>query len=125
MKWTRISLAYLAGYLSLTGIAFVAAPHRALELLMATGTYDDAFVRFVGAFMIALATIVVQIMRHHLAVLYSTTLVIRTFFLVVIAGLYLDTSDRMFLVIFGVVALGVMLTLIGYIGERPSKEIHV
>ena len=43
--------------------------------------------------------------------LYPTTLAIRAFFLVAIAGLYLETRDRMFILIFGVVALGVALTL--------------
>jgi hypothetical protein len=31
----------------------------------------------------------------------------------------------MFLIIFGVVALGVVLTLIGYLVERRRKESHV
>jgi len=125
MKWTRYSLVYLASYLSLTGAAFVLVPRRALDLLLATGSYDDAFVRFVGAFMIALGTIVVQIIRHRLEVLYSTTLAVRAFFLVVIMGLYLETRDRMFLVILGVVALGVALTLIGYVVERRNRGTHV
>lgn len=125
MTWTRYSLVYLASYLSLTGAAFVVTPRRALELLLATGTYDDVFVRFVGAFMIALGTVVVQIIRHRLAVLYRTTLAIRAFFLVVISGLYVETRDRMFLIIFGVVVLGVILTLIGYFVERRRKESHV
>jgi hypothetical protein len=125
MKWTRYSLVYLASYLSMTGAAFVLVPRRALDLLLATGTYDDVFVRFVGAFMIALGTIVVQIIRHRLEVLYTTTLAIRAFFLAVIAGLYLETRDRMFLVVFGVVALGVALTLTGYLVERRPRRTHV
>jgi multisubunit Na+/H+ antiporter MnhC subunit len=55
-------------------------------------------------------------------VLYSTTLAVRAFFLVAIAGLYLETRDRMFLVIWGVVALGVALTLIGYVVERRKAR---
>ena len=58
-----------------------------------------------------LEILVVQIIRHRLEVLYPTTLAIRAFFLVAIAGLYLETRDRMFILIFGVVALGVALTL--------------
>ena len=122
MKWTRASLVYLASYLSITGAAFVLAPRQALELLQAEHTYDDAFVRFVGAFMLAVATLVVQMIRYRLAMLYATTLVIRVGFLIVIAELFYETRDRLFVFIFGVVALGVVLTLIGYLVER--KESH-
>lgn len=118
MKWTRYSLMYLAGYLLPTGLAFLAAPRRALALLLATGSYDDAFVQFVGAFMIALGTLVAQIIRHRVAVLYPTTLLVRVFFLVVIASLYLTTRDRLFIAIFGVVATGFALTLTGYLVDR-------
>ena len=123
MKWTRYSLIYLATYLSTTGIAMLLAPRQALELLQAERTYDDVFVRFLGAFMLAVATLVVQIIRHRLAMLYTTTLVIRAFFLVTIAGLFYETRDRLFVIIFGVVAVGVALTLVGYLVER-TKESH-
>jgi hypothetical protein len=123
VKWTRASLVYLASYLSITGVAFLVMPHRALDVLQATGTYDDVFVRFLGAFMLAVATLVVQMIRHRLEVLYGTTLVIRAFFLAVIAWLYIDTRDPLFLMIFGVVALGVALTLIGYVVERKARHV--
>jgi hypothetical protein len=110
MRWTRYSLVYLASYLSVTGAAFLLVPRLALGLLFATGTYDAAFVRFVGAFMIALATLVVQMIRHRLEVLYATTIGVRAFFLVVITVLYFETRDRLFLMIFAVVAVGVFLT---------------
>lgn len=124
MTWTRYSLFYLAGYLSLTGLAFLLVPRQALAALLAERSYEDTFVRFVGAFMLALATLVVQIIRHRLAVLYPTTIAVRAFFLVVIAALYADTGDRLFLLIFGVVAVGVALTLCGTWLER-TKESHV
>lgn len=113
MKWTRYSLFYLATYLSLTGAGFLLVPDQALGLLQAEHTYDDAFVRFVGAFMLALATLVTQIIRYRLEVLYPTTLGVRLFFLVVISGLYLETHDRLFLMILAVVGLGFALTAAG------------
>jgi hypothetical protein len=122
VNWARLSLFYLAGYLGITGIAFLAVPRQALSLLLATRTYDDTFVRLVGAFMIALSALVTQIIRHRLDVLYTTTLAVRAFFLIVIVGLYLDTRDRAFLMIFGVVALGFALTLTGTIADRRSAK---
>jgi hypothetical protein len=41
MRHTRYSLYYLATYLSLTGIGFLAAPQAALRLLFATGQYEN------------------------------------------------------------------------------------
>jgi hypothetical protein len=124
VKWTRYSLFYHAGYLSLTGVGFLLVPRLALAVLLAERSYEDTFVRFVGAFMLALATLVIQIIRHRLAVLHPTTIAVRAFFLVVIAALYADTRDRLFLLIFGVVAVGVALTLGGTWLER-TKESHV
>ncbi|MFM9886835.1 MAG: hypothetical protein ACKVQT_27725 [Burkholderiales bacterium] len=57
-------------------------------MLFATGHYDDAVAQFLGAFMIALATLVVHIIRYRIEVLYPTTLAGRVFFLAVIATLY-------------------------------------
>jgi hypothetical protein len=121
MTRTRLSLFYLATYLSLTGIAFLAAPQLALKVLFATGYYDSVFVRFVGAFMVALSILVVQMIRHRLEVLYPTTLAIRVFFLVVIAGLFYESRDRLFIVIFCVVAVGVALTGASYFSERARR----
>lgn len=44
--------------------------------------------------------------------------VIRLFFLVVIAMLYLETRDRVFLMVFGVVAVGFVLTAVSHVFER-------
>jgi len=55
-------------------------------------------------------------------VLYPTTLVVRVFFLVVFAYLYLTSSDPFFLVVFGIVALGVILTGYSYLTERGTHD---
>ena len=95
-----------------------------VKLLLATGRYDDVFVRFVGAFMVALATLVVQIIRHRVEVLYSTTLGVRVFFLVVIGSLFCETRDPLFIMIFSVVALGVVLTGASYLSEESTKHLR-
>jgi uncharacterized membrane protein YoaK (UPF0700 family) len=114
----RLSLYYPATYLSLTGIAFLLAPQPALHALWSTGHYESAFVRFTGAFMIALACLVGQMIRHRLDVLYPTTVAVRVFFLIVIAALYGETRDRLFIAIFVVVALGVVLTTVALLMDH-------
>lgn len=103
-------------------MALLFAPQTALGALLATGHDENAFVRFVGAFMVALAVLVVQIIRHRLAVLYTTTIGVRLFFLVAIAGLYLDLRDQLFLIVFAVVAVGVLLTVGCHLSERQGSR---
>jgi hypothetical protein len=117
---TRLSLYYLATYLFVTGVGLLFAPQFSLKLLFSTGHYDNAFVEFTGAFMIAISIIVSQIIRHSIAVLYPTTLVVRTFFIVVIIMLYMQTHDPLFLVVLAVVSLGVLLTAVAFVTERNA-----
>jgi hypothetical protein len=121
VPYTQWSFTYLATYLLVTGTGFLLAPAFSLRLLCAVGHYEIAFVQFVGAFMIALAAIVVQIMRYRIKVLYRTTVAIRLFFIAVIAGLYRSTLDPLFLVILAVVSLGVVLTLAGLAADRAVR----
>jgi uncharacterized protein YjeT (DUF2065 family) len=117
MSYARWSFIYLATYLVVTGVGFLFAPQFSLRLLGASGHYEVAFVQFVGAFMIALGTIVIQIMRYRLEMLYRTTVAIRLFFIAVIIGLYRSTDDPLFLVILAVVSLGVLLTTAGLVAD--------
>jgi len=115
---TRYSLFYLATYLFLTGTGLLAAPEWTLRLLLSNTHYDTVFVRFVGSFMIGLSVVVIQIIRHRVEVLYPTTVVVRLFFLACITWFYASTRDPVFLVMLGVVGLGVLLTTTGLILER-------
>jgi len=110
MHRTRLSLFYLAGYLLPTGALLVAAPDVAFKLLFATGQYGDVIPRMAGGLLLALGLIVVQIIRHRVEVLYPTTVAVRFLLIAVLVWLYARTGDPFFLVVTGVVALGVLLT---------------
>jgi hypothetical protein len=118
---TRLSLYYLAMYLFVTGAGLLFAPQLSLKLLLSSGHYDNTFVQFTGAFMIALSMLVVQIIRHGVEVLYSTTLFVRTFFIAVIGALYLQTNDPAFLVVLAVVGAGVTLTATALLLDRRAQ----
>ena len=122
MNRTRLSLYYLAGYLTFAGLALLLVPSFALKLLLSNGDYGDAFPRLAGMLLIGLAILVTQIIRHRIEVLYPTTLVVRLFFLVVFAYLFLSSSDPFFLVVFGIVLLGVILTGYSYLTERGTHD---
>jgi uncharacterized protein YjeT (DUF2065 family) len=120
MRWTRVSLFYLMSYLGLGGIGLLAAPDTAMRLLGAREAYPDVLVRFLGAFMLALAVVVVQIVRLRVESMYSATLMARTLLLPTIVGLYLESRDPLFLVLTGIVGLGMVLTTLGFASDRRS-----
>lgn len=118
MTRTRLSLFYLAGYLTVAGLALLLVPTFALDLLLSNGSYGEVFPRLAGMLLLGLAVLVTQIIRHRIEVLYPTTLLVRLFFLVVLAYLFVSSSDPFFLVVFGIVALGVLFTGYSYLTER-------
>ena len=120
MNRTRLSLYYLAGYLTFAGLALLVVPSFALKLLLSNGDYGETFPRLAGMLLIGLAILVTQIIRHRIEVLYPTTLVVRLFFLVVFAYLFLSSSDPFFLVVFGIVLLGVVFTGYSYLTEHRA-----
>jgi len=120
MRWTRLSFFYLIGYLSLGGVGLLFAPDLALRLLGATATYSPVLARFVGAFMVALAIVIAQIVRHRIEVLYPTTLLLRVVLIGTIIALYVESGDRLFLVLTGIVGLGMLLTTSGLLSDRRA-----
>jgi hypothetical protein len=120
MNRTRLSLFYLAGYLTFAGLALLLVPTFALKLLLSNGDYGEVFPRLAGMLLLGLAILVTQIIRHRIEVLYPTTLVVRLFFLVVLAYLFLSSSDPFFLVVFGIVLLGVVFTGYSYLTEHRA-----
>ncbi len=122
MRWTRLSFFYLMTYLALGGLGLLFAPALALRLLMASGDYQEVPMRFLGALLVALALIVIQIVRHRVEVLYTTTLLVRTLLLATIVWLYVKSRDPLFLTLSGIVALGMVLTGLGLLSDRRGRS---
>ena len=122
MKRTRLSLYYLIGYLWPTGLALLAAPRFTMKLLMSNADYGDVMPRAVGMFMVGLAVVVTQLIRMRAEMLYRTTLIVRGFFLACIFAIFLYSRDPFFMVVFGVVALGVALTGASYLLDRRDRR---
>jgi uncharacterized protein YjeT (DUF2065 family) len=121
MRLTRFSLYYLATYLIITGLFLLFNPAQAFRLMLATGTYDDVFPRVSGLLLFGIGVLVVQIIRLKAEIIYGTTLIVRSIFLIGFLGFYLATRDPVFLVILGVVGLGVALTGTSYVLDRRGK----
>ena len=120
MEKTRLSLFYLAGYLIPAGLLLILIPREALKLLLSNGDYGDVFPRLAGTVLLALGILIVQIIRHRVAVLYPSTVMVRLVILGMLVFLYIYSSDPFFLVIAGIVAIGIVLTGVTYWRERQS-----
>lgn len=118
MRRTRVSLYYLATYLVGAGIALVVAPALALTLLFSNGHYGDVMPRLLGVVLFALGVVVVQIIRHRVEALYTTTLAVRAVIVLVLAGLFVYSRDPLFIVLIVVVGIGMTLTGTSYLLDR-------
>lgn len=122
LEKTRLSLYYLASYLWLGGVGMILFPTLAAKLLQSNTDYPPVMLRALGMFMIGLGIIVVQIIRHRLGVLYPTTLAVRLFFCLCLVAFYLATGDPFFIVLLGIVALGVAITGVTFLRERRAAS---
>jgi hypothetical protein len=120
MERTRLSLFYLVGYLIPSGVMLLIAPRFALKLLLSDGDYGDVFPRAAGMLAVGLGIMIVQMLRLRLSKLYSTTLIVRSFFFVCLLSLYKLNHDPFFLVLLVILSIGIVLTTTGYILDKQD-----
>ena len=120
MERTRWALHYLAGYLLLGGFGLLLVPDQTLRLLLSNGHYGDVFPRLAGMLMSGLGMSIAGIIWARAQALYPATLVVRSYFIVCLIGLYWMSADPLFLVVLGVVLVGFVLTLTSYLVDRAK-----
>jgi uncharacterized membrane protein YoaK (UPF0700 family) len=98
------------------------APEWATKLLLSNHTYDYAPFRLVGVLLFVIGILIVQIIRHRLEMLYTTTLLARALISATLAWLFISTGDPFFAVILIVVLIGVALTGASYLLDRRSER---
>jgi hypothetical protein len=121
MRRTNLSLIYVATYLLGSGIFLIFAPRLALQLLFSTGYYGEILPRLSGLLLLGLGILVVQIVRHRVSALYTTTLGVRVLFCVGFLALYALSRDPLFLVLIAVVGIGVVATSVCYVLDRRNS----
>lgn len=104
----RLTLIYLASYLAVGGVGLLVAPEFALSLLLSNGEYGDVMPRVVGMFMLVLSLLVTSFVRRGDSSYYATTILARCFIVAVLTFLYFRTTDPLFLVLDGIVLLGLL-----------------
>jgi uncharacterized protein YjeT (DUF2065 family) len=120
MKRTRLSLYYLASYLLFGGIGFLFLPKLMLKMFMSNGEYSDVMVRLVGLMLLSLGIFVVQMIRYQIEKLYPSTLLVRSIIVVCLLIFFFIYHDPLMLVLFAIVAFGMVLTGISYLMDRKK-----
>jgi uncharacterized protein YjeT (DUF2065 family) len=118
MRRTHLSLYYLAGYILPSGLLLLTVPSLATTLLQSNQAYDEAPLRLAGLVLIALGVLIVQIIRHHVEVLYTTTLVVRGILSLGLLALLVTTGNPFFGVVLVIVLIGIALTGTSYVLDR-------
>lgn len=125
MQKTHLSLYYLAAYLLLLGFAMLLIPTQTLKFLLSNGSYGEVFPRLSGMLLAGLGMTIAGIILTRSEALYPATLGVRAFFLACLVIFYTTTRDPFFLVVFGIVVLGVVMTLFSLLSDRghPSGKL--
>ncbi len=118
VRRTHLSLFYVAAYLVSAGVALVFVPSVALKLLFSNGNYGDVMPRLLGVVLLALGLIIVQIIRHRVEALYTTTLGVRVIIVAVLVALFIYSKDPLFISLTVVVGIGMILTGTSYLLDR-------
>src|SRR6516165_1371688 len=118
MNKTRLSLLYLGSYLVLIGLSLLFAPDSTLRLLQSNAEYGDVFPRVAGMLMSGLGLSVFGMIRARSSEQYPATLFMRVYFIACFVAFYAMTRDPLFLVLVGIVGLGLILTLASYLMDR-------
>jgi hypothetical protein len=119
---------FVASYLFLTGLGLLVAPVATLQLMGSSVDYGSIMPRWVGMFSVALAAVISQVLRHKLTVLYPLGFLMPGAMLFGFLALYFKSGDKLFLVVAGVVAVGVGATGVSLwhdkkrpvVSDRPS-----
>ena len=122
MNRTHLSLYYLAGYLVPAGLLLLFVPEWATRLLLSNRTYDYAPFHLVGVLLLVIGILIVQIIRHRLEMLYSTTLIARALISATLLWLFVTTGDPFFGVILVIVLIGVAITGTSYYLDRRTSD---
>jgi uncharacterized protein YjeT (DUF2065 family) len=118
MRRTHLSLYYLIGYVVPSGLLLFFAPTFTTQLLLSNQTYDEPALRLAGLVLLALGVFIIQLVRHHVEVMYTTTLVVRSMLSFGLLYLFVSTGNPFFGVVLATVLFGVALTGTSYLLDR-------
>jgi len=119
----KITLTYLAGYLLIGGLGLAFAPEFTLKLFFSTGEYGTIMPRVVGMFMLALGSLIASFVYFRDYRYYNYSVYARTFIVLFLYWLYTQTADPLFILLIGVVLIGLLPSMFEMIRSRNRAGI--
>lgn len=120
MKAKKLALTYLTTYLAIGGVGFAFFPSQTLKLFFSNGDYGDIMPRIVGMFMCALSFLIYQIVKHEDWKYYITSIYVRSAIVLFLLWIYSKSCDPMFLVLNGIVLIGLIPSIIFYLRGKSE-----
>lgn len=111
----KITLIYLASYLSAGGLGFGFAPELTLKLFMSNGDYGVIMPRMVGMFMIVLGFMITLFIKNQDYKYYLPTIIARSFIVLFLCYLYFQTHDPLFAIVNVIVLIGLIPSVYVYL----------
>ena len=118
MRRTHLSLYYLIGYVVPSGLLLFFAPAFTTQLLFSNQVYSEPALRLAGLVLLALGIFVIRLVRLHVEVMYTTTLIVRSLLSVGLLYLFASTGNPFFAIVLATVLFGVALTGTSYLLDR-------
>jgi hypothetical protein len=119
VEFRRLSLTYVVAYLGIGGTGFLVAPEVTRQLLLSNQDYEDVGFRLTGMMMLALAYLVWNLVRNQDWKYYPVSIHVRTGIVIVLTWLYFVEADPMFLVLDGIVLIGLVPSMyVHYLRDR-------
>ena len=119
---TRLSMFYLAGYLLPVGLALMFVPQPTMKLFLTNHAYDDLGLRMGGVFLFAIGMFVSGMIINEASRAYLVTLFVRAFIITALFVLYAIYGDPALVVINLVVAVGWVLTYLGWRKDKAEQR---
>jgi uncharacterized protein YjeT (DUF2065 family) len=117
-KMRRWTLTYLVTYLVGAGLGFSFLPEFTMDALQSNGEYGDVMPRVVGMIMLGLGTLIFTILRNEDWKYYVVSIWVRTWIVAFLFYVYAISDDPMFLVINGVVLVGLIPSYVVHFRRR-------
>lgn len=117
-RLTRLSFWYPISYLIPASLVLIFAPQFLLDHF-SNGNYSIYITRLVGAAMLAFTIMVLNIFYYRVEQLYTAVIYVRIPVLAIVAWLYIDSHDPLFLILFITVIPGVFISMIA---RRMDKK---
>lgn len=118
MNPKKLTLTYVVTYLAIGGLGLAFFPQQILKLFLSNGDYSEVMPRMVGMFMLVLSYLIYRILRFEDWKYYPATLVARSGIVVFLIWMYFQSRDPFFLVVNGIVLLGLLPSMFVYFRDK-------